>query len=93
MIIIMAIVSDAEMKTAGFHWDPTRGYPRWTHSKTGVTCLRQSYMNNDQWNHAKREALLKVPLLELVDKPGLAKAMRNAIESNQSDCQKETKDG
>ena len=36
------------MQRAGFRWDPAHGYPRWTHP-SGVTALRQPYMNDQQW--------------------------------------------
>lgn len=44
------------MRAAGFMWDPShQGYPRWTHTKTGVTALRQPYMTDQQWVEHKQK--------------------------------------
>lgn len=38
------------MKQAGFTWDPTGlGRDRWTHFALEITCLRQPYMTEAQW--------------------------------------------
>lgn len=38
------------MKQAGFTWDPTlTGHDRWTHFVLDITCLRQPYMTDQQW--------------------------------------------
>ncbi len=51
-------ISSAEMKAFGFIWDPTwQGYERWTHLQLCITCLRQPYMTDQQWETAKREAV------------------------------------
>jgi hypothetical protein len=51
-------ISSADMRAAGFSWDPTfSGYERWTHFKKCITCLRQPYMTDQQWEAAKRGAL------------------------------------
>ncbi|MDR5726276.1 MAG: hypothetical protein RB191_02285 [Terriglobia bacterium] len=43
-------VSSEQMRAAGFEWDPShQGYARWTHMGTGVTALRQPYMDEKEW--------------------------------------------
>lgn len=52
--------SSDEMKASGFVWDPTwQGQERWTHLKLCITCLRQPYMSDLQWEAAKRDAVAK----------------------------------
>jgi hypothetical protein len=42
------------LKDVGFTWDPTwQGYERWTHLERGITCLRQPYMSDAQWEAEK----------------------------------------
>lgn len=51
----MTTDTEVDMKAAGFEWDPShQGYPRWTHTKTGITALRQPYMTDQQWEAHKR---------------------------------------
>lgn len=47
-----------QMRAAGFVFDPThQGYTRWTHERRGITCLRQPYMTDAQW---EREMAAKI---------------------------------
>ena len=43
------------MEMAGFTWDPTgMGRDRWTHFALDITCLRQPYMDEVQWETEQR---------------------------------------
>lgn len=59
---IMTLQSEQQqMMDAGFEWDPSyQGYPRWTHSKTGTTVLRQLYMSNQQWDEHRAKKIAEV---------------------------------
>lgn len=51
------------MRQSGFHWDPTgMGQARWTHFVLGITCLRQPFMSEDQWETEQKRCA------ELADK-------------------------
>lgn len=46
------------MKQEGFTWDPTGlGRERWTHFATEVTCLREPYMTDEQWEAEQRRCI------------------------------------
>jgi len=47
------------MKQAGFTWDPSPYHARWTHFVLDITCLRQPYMNDAQWE-AEQERCIKL---------------------------------
>jgi len=56
------------MKQAGFTWDPTgMGHARWTHFALDITCLRQPYMTEEQWEAEQKRCV------------GLADEKRNAV--------------
>jgi hypothetical protein len=47
-----------DMKAAGFEWDPTfSGHERWTHFPKEITCLRQPFMTDAQWEQHKAEKI------------------------------------
>jgi hypothetical protein len=47
-----------DMEAAGFIWDPShQGYARWTHTKSGVTALRQPLMSDQQWEEHKLQKI------------------------------------
>jgi hypothetical protein len=43
------------MVPRGFEWDPTGwGTSRWTHFELEITCLRQPYMSDLEWEREQR---------------------------------------
>lgn len=51
------------MQEAGFEWEPTdHGYPRWTHRRKDIWCVRPPHLTDQEWEDRKKSHIAQSKL-------------------------------